>query len=131
MHKLQYQHILSLTWMTEPRSVLPLAHLISGFCTRMLPSCFCCYSSWFQLGQMWFFLPAREELREHEVQGVDRTRTAELNWSKGYSMLYDIVPKKEKKNRKKNQPWKMVGSWLGVGQWIVSNSLCITCFVYL
>lgn len=47
--------------------------LISGFCKWMLPSCFCCYLSWFQLGRMWFFLPARGELREHEELGVDRT----------------------------------------------------------
>ena len=69
-------------------------------------------------------------LRGHKELGWDRSRTADLNWPKGYSIPYNILQK----------PWKMVGTWprekpllrdrLGIGEWW-AIALCITCFVYV
>ena len=61
----------------------------------------------------------------HKELGGDRTSTADLNWPKGYSILYDIMQRN----------LKMVKSWLGrqpllrdcltIGWWVVCN-----CFVH-
>ena len=69
---------------------------------------------------------------EHEELRRDRTRTASLHWPKGYSILYDIIRKRTS---------KMVGTWLGeqlllvdwldISPQVVSNCLCITCFLYI
>ena len=39
----------------------------------------------------------------HKELGGDRTRTADLNWPKGYSILCDIMWEKKKKNHRKGK----------------------------
>ena len=70
-------------------------------------------------------------LAEHKELGEDRSRIADLNWPKGYSISYGTMWKH----------YKTEGSWLGgrhysrtgwafVGMWW-AIALCITCFTYI
>lgn len=69
-------------------------------------------------------------MRGHKEQlGGDRTRTDDLNWPNRYFIPYDILQKESLKN-----PWVcgvQLGDWLGNGQQVGSNYLCITCYTHV
>ena len=76
------------------------------------------------------YWPASKE--GHKELGGDRTRTADLNWPKAYSVIYKIMWKKTTKPRGVVQ----VGShfletiWASAGK-VVSSCLCLICFGYI
>lgn len=63
--------------------------------------------------------------KEHRELG-ENSRTADLNWLEGYRYI-DIMWKKNLKN----SGMLALGTETAWGQWIVSNCLCITYFVYI
>jgi len=60
-------------------------------------------------------LPVRG-LRGHKKLGEDRTRTADLSWSKGYSVPYAIMHKKLKEVRSWPGRQLLLSDWLGNSQ---------------
>ena len=74
--------------------------------------------------------PASEELGMHKVAGGDRKRRADPNWPKGCPVPYGIMlNNKTVRVGQRNQ--LLLGVWLGISLWVVSNCMCVTCFVYI
>jgi len=89
----------------------------------------CTETRMFQFSVSHSALPAMG-LGGHKNLGGDRTRTADLNWPKGYPIPHGTVWTNYKTS------WLgsllLFGVWLDIGQWVVSRSavaLCIHCFV--